>query len=293
MRFEIISGMSGAGKRTALKFLEDLGYFCVDNLPVALIEDFAQMVMSGSDPSITRTAIGIDIRNRQGLEMMEAALKNLKAAGYEYHILFLEASDDVLIRRFKETRRSHPLAGPGERLEDGIRTERKHLAFIKHQADNLIDTSMMLTRDLKKEIDAIYGEGRQYRNLFVSVLSFGFKYGIPTDADLVFDVRFLPNPYYDEKLRPLTGNDEAVKKFVMQYQQTRIFIDKLTDMLDFLMPHYVDEGKNKLVIAIGCTGGRHRSVVIANAVYDYLLGKEGYGCQIEHTDMVKEGSHKN
>lgn len=292
MRFEIITGMSGAGKRTVLKFLEDLDYFCVDNLPVALMAEFAQMVMNGNDPSIKNVALGIDIRNRRGLEMTENALKSMREAGCEYHILFLESSDDVLIRRFKETRRAHPLAKPAERLEESIKRERQQLAFLKKEADNIIDTSLLLTRELNAEIKKIYEDGEDYKNLYVSVFSFGFKYGVPTDADLVFDVRFLPNPYYDEKLRPLTGNDAPIRDFVMKYDETHIFIDKLTDMLDFLMPRYVEEGKNKLVIAIGCTGGRHRSVVIANAIYDYISKKEGYGCKLKHLDMVKDEAAK-
>ena len=263
MRIVIVTGISGAGKSTALKMLEDVGYFCVDNLPVPLLPKFMEMlILPGSE--YTKVALGIDIRSSQKFVQLQETLEKLREKGVKFEILFLDASDQALIKRYKETRRSHPLAGEG-RVDKGIDEERRRLVFLKQQADYIIDTSQMLTRELRAEIHKIFVENKNYKNLYVTILSFGFKYGIPGDADLVFDVRFLPNPYYITELRPMSGNDAPVRDYVMNSETARIFLDKLTDMVQFLIPNYVAEGKNQLVIAIGCTGGKHRSVTLANA----------------------------
>lgn len=291
MRFVIVTGLSGAGKSTALKVLEDKGYFCVDNLPVPLIEKFAQISLDGVCLEIQMVAIGVDIRNGQALGMLGNVLDNLKASGFQYEILFLDSKDDILIKRYKETRRTHPLSGQG-RVEDGIRLEREKIEFLKTQADYIIDTSYLLTRELKAELDHIFVGNKDFKNLFVSVVSFGFKYGIPADADLIFDVRFLPNPYYVDDLRILTGNDKDVYDFVMENDNAKEFLRKLVDMVQFLIPNYIAEGKNQLIIGIGCTGGKHRSVTLANALYNSLLGGDGYGLRIEHRDIEKDAVRK-
>ena len=262
MRFVIVTGMSGAGKSTTLKTLEDMGYFCVDNLPIQLIKRFAQIAY-GEDNDINDVAIGVDIRSGVYLKQLSECLAELKKSEYNYEILFLDSNDDVLIKRYKETRRNHPLARNG-RVEDGIKKERSQIAFLRKEADYIIDTTSLLTRELKAELDKIFIENAEYNNFIVTIVSFGFKYGIPTDADMVFDVRFLPNPYYDLELRPLTGNDEAIQNFVMQYDESKEFLNRTTDLLEFLIPNYIKEGKNGLVVGVGCTGGKHRSVTLAN-----------------------------
>jgi len=292
MKFVIVTGMSGAGKSTALKFLEDAEYFCVDNLPVMLIGKFAQISLDGANSEINRFAIGIDIRSGLALDRMEGVLREIDAIGIKYEILFLDASDDVLIKRYQETRRTHPLSGPEGRVEDGIALERKKLEFLKKKADYIIDTSHLLTRELKKEVERIFVRDQTFRNLYITILSFGFKYGIPTDSDLVFDVRFLPNPYYIESLRPLTGNDPEVINYLNGFPQTHEFIDKLDDLLKFLIPHYVEEGKHQLVISVGCTGGRHRSVMLANAIFEKLSENRDYGLKIVHRDLEKDTIRK-
>ena len=222
MRFVIVTGMSGAGKSTALKMLEDMGYFCVDNLPVPLIPKLAELlVVPGSE--MNKAALGVDIRSGESFKQLEAVLKELDAAGVQYEILYLESSDNVLIKRYKETRRFHPLSGGSGRVDEGILRERKKLDFLKKKADYLVDTSHMLTRELKKELSKIFVQNKEYKNLYIAVLSFGFKYGIPSDADLVFDVRFLPNPYYLEELRPLSGNDPEVRNYVMENEKAVFF----------------------------------------------------------------------
>lgn len=251
MRFVIVTGMSGAGKSTTLKTLEDAGYFCVDNLPIQLIMHFAQIAYDDEN-EIDNVAIGVDIRNGVYLEKLSACLLELKEQNYDYEILFLDSNDDVLIKRYKETRRNHPLARNG-RVAEGISEERNRIAFLRKDADYIIDTTSLLTRELKAELDKIFVQNAKYHNFIVSVVSFGFKYGIPRDADLVFDVRFLPNPYYKTELRPLTGNDEAIQEFVMQFDEAGKFMNKIIDLMEFLIPNYIKEGKNGLVIAIGCT----------------------------------------
>ena len=287
MRCVIVTGMSGAGKSTALKMLEDMGYFCVDNLPVPLIPKMAEL-LSVPGTEINKAALGVDIRSGQNFSELEKILKDLDQSGTRFEILYLESRDDVLIKRYKETRRFHPLSGKGGRVEEGIREERKRLKFLRERADYLIDSSHMLTRELRAELSKIFVENKEYKNLYISVLSFGFKYGIPADADLVFDVRFLPNPYYLEALRPKTGNDPEIQQFVLKAPEANIFLDKLEDMIRFLIPNYIREGKNQLVIAIGCTGGKHRSVTLTNAIYQRLKKNQKYGLRVEHRDIDKD-----
>lgn len=291
MRLVIVTGMSGAGKSTALKMLEDVGYFCVDNLPVPLIPKMAELwLASGTEAS--KAALGVDIRSGQSFEELQNVLKILDDMGMRYEILYLESVDQVLIKRYKETRRFHPLSGNSGRIDCGIHKEREKLAFLKERADYIIDTSHMLTRELKVELNKIFVENKEYKNLYISVISFGFKYGIPQDADLVFDVRFLPNPYYIEELRPKTGNDAEVREYVMKNQVAVEFLQKLVDMVEFLIPNYVQEGKTQLVIAVGCTGGKHRSVTLANRLFEVLSGHENYGVRIEHRDIGKDAITK-
>lgn len=290
MRFVVVTGMSGAGKSTALKMLEDMGYFCVDNLPIPLMPKFAEM-MSTPDAEIHKVALGIDIRGGQAFKGLEENLKLIDQSGVHYEILFLDAGDDVLVKRYKETRRQHPLGGAGH-LDRGIAKEREKIAFLKMQATYILDTSKMLTRELRLELEKIFVEGKDFKNLYITVMSFGFKYGIPQDADLVFDVRFLPNPYYIEDLRPKTGNDPEVRDYVMDSDKAVEFLDRLTQMIEFLIPNYILEGKNQLVVAIGCTGGKHRSVTLANALYQFLEPKENYGVRIEHRDIGKDAITK-
>ena len=285
MKLVIVTGMSGAGKTVALKMLEDIGFYCVDNLPISLVDKFVQLVSGGTD--IKKTALGLDIRSGEELENLDEILENWRGSDVDVQVLFLDANDAVLIKRYKETRRVHPLAGAG-RLENGIEKEREKLAFLKNEADYIIDTSMLLTRELRKELEKIFLQDARYKNMYVTVLSFGFKYGIPEDADLVFDVRFLPNPYYDEHLRPLTGQVQAVRDYVMRGTTAEIFLKKLYDMIDFLLPNYINEGKNQLVIAVGCTGGKHRSVTIARALYEHLEAAGEYGIRIDHRDIDKD-----
>ena len=288
MRFVIVTGMSGAGKSTALKMLEDMEYFCVDNLPVMLIEKFVQLLRDGGSGEIEKVAVGVDIRNGKALDELETVLENINFSGVGIEILFLDAENDVLVRRYKESRRNHPLA-VGSRVDDGIRKERDRLRFLKEYADYIIDTSKLLTRELKAELEKIFVENGSFKNLMVTVLSFGFKYGIPQDADLVFDVRFLPNPYYIEELRPLSGNDHPVSDYVMSFELAHEFSDKLEDLIRFLIPNYITEGKTQLVIAVGCTGGKHRSVTLANELYRRLGENEEYGIRVEHRDIEKDG----
>lgn len=290
MRFVIVTGMSGAGKSTALKMLEDMGYFCVDNLPILLMPRFAEMLAT-PDTEINKVALGIDIRSGQALGGLEAQLNQIDEAGIRYEILFLDAKDNVLVKRYKETRRQHPLGGAGH-IDVGIAKEREKIAFLKMRATYILDTSKMLTRELRAELTKIFVEGKEFKNLYISVMSFGFKYGIPQDADLVFDVRFLPNPYYIDGLKEKTGNDREVREYVMNNDRTRAFLEKLNDMTDFLLPNYILEGKNQLVIAVGCTGGKHRSVTLANALYEHVKQNESYGVRIEHRDIEKDAITK-
>ncbi len=289
MRFLIVSGMSGAGKITALKMLEDIGYFCVNNLPIELLRKFAEIAYD-KKIEVEDVAVGINIRSEEEVPQLTRALDVLAQKGYPYEILFLDANNETLIKRYKETRRSHPLVRDG-RVETGIIKERRLIDFIKKEAKYIIDTSELLTRELKIELEKIFLKNEPYSNFIITVLSFGFKYGIPTEADLVFDVRFLPNPYYDLELRPLTGNDKPIQDFVMNCEEAGTFLDKLEDMMQFLIPNYINEGKYSLVIAIGCTGGKHRSVTLANGIYERMKALP-YSVKCEHRDIEKDAITK-
>ncbi len=289
MRCLIVTGMSGAGKTTVLKLLEDRGFFCVDNLPVELLPTFEKLMLDRGDEG--QAAIGIDIRSGSGLETLEAYLKQSKdEQRMDMDILFLDASDEVLVKRFKETRRKHPLA-TGALMADGIAKEREALQFLRNVATHIIDTSQLLTRELKQAIDSIIIDRVEFDNIMISVVSFGFKFGIPLTADLVFDVRFLPNPFYIEELRLKTGNDAEVHDYVMSSRLAGEFLDQLEKMIVFLVPNYVTEGKNQLVIAIGCTGGKHRSITIARELARRLQRDRGYRVRLSHRDEAKNDNH--
>ena len=291
MRLVIVTGLSGAGKSTALKMLEDARYFCVDNLPIALVGKFVSLMSGSQEEDVQNAAIGIDARSGKALEELEVVLDKLKAEGNTFEILFLDAEDKVLVKRYKESRRSHPLALTG-RVDDGIRLERQKTEFLRKRADYIIDTTHLLTRELKKELNNIFVENGKFSNMMISVLSFGFKYGIPEDADLVFDVRFLPNPYYVDELRPQTGMDEGVFQYVMNTDTAREFATRLVDMVEFLIPNYAKEGKTSLVIGIGCTGGKHRSVTLARVLYEKLLETREFGVRLEHRDIGKDSVYR-
>ena len=285
MRIVIVTGMSGAGKSSVLKMLEDVGYFCVDNIPIALIPKF---ICLSADKHIEtfKVALGVDIRSGHALDGLDKILDEITEEGYDFEILYLDARTDVLVKRYKETRRNHPLSRQG-RVNNLIETERQMLHFLKERADYIIDTSTLLVRELKTEIDKIFVNNQEFKNFYITVVSFGFKYGIPSDADLVFDVRFLQNPFYIADLKPLTGNDKEVYDYVMNSSGAEEFMENLTDMIKFLIPRYREEGKNQLVIGIGCTGGKHRSVTIANALYNALNNLD-YGLKVEHRDIQKD-----
>lgn len=293
MRFVIVTGLSGAGKTHAIRSLEDLGYFCVDNLPPTLISKFAEACFQ-AEGKIDRIALVIDIRGGEFFHDLFDNLSKLENAGYKYEILFLDASDEVLVKRYKESRRKHPLAPQG-RVITGIELERLKLKQVRNRANNVIDTSNLTTRELREKITQIYEqEGQMETQLIVTVLSFGFKYGIPVDSDLVFDVRFLPNPFYIPDLKNFSGNDKQVSDYVLGFEETRVFIDKLSDMLEYLIPHYLKEGKRQLIVSIGCTGGRHRSVTIANSIYEKLKAAN-YNVNVDHRDInedVNKGGKK-
>lgn len=288
MKFVIVTGMSGAGKTTVLKFLEDIGFFCIDNLPPVLISKFSQLCFE-QDGSIDKVALGIDIRGGKLFGDLFKGLEDLKNDGYDYEILYLDASDSTLIKRYKETRRTHPLSRGGS-IETGIGKERAMLAEVRKKATYIIDTSSILTRDLREKISDIFKDNEKFDSLIIKVCSFGFKYGIPMDSDLVFDVRFLPNPYYIPELKELTGNDSPVSDYVMSFQESKAFLDKLDDMLEFLIPMYIKEGKNQLVISIGCTGGKHRSVTLTNELFKILDKK--HSVIINHNDIEKDSKTK-
>lgn len=279
MELVIVTGMSGAGKSTAMKMMEDMGYFCIDNLPIMMFEKFMEF-FNGSYMMEKKVALGMDVRSGEDLDDLSRLLDHLDTQEVDYEVLFLDAIDNVLVKRYKETRRIHPLAN-GERIEKGLEREREKVAFLRKRANYIIDTSNLLTRELKTELERIFIRDEGYENMMITILSFGFKYGIPSDSDMVLDVRFLPNPYYDVELRPKTGNDKEIQDFVMKYPEATQFIDKLEDMIRFLIPQYISEGKNQLVISIGCTGGKHRSVTLANELFHRLDGKDrDYGLKI-------------
>lgn len=282
MKFIIVTGMSGAGKSTAINFFEDMGFYCVDNLPPTLMPNFVELIYEQRQ-SYESVVLGIDIRGGILFDDLFLGLEALESQNHDYEIVFFDCSNDRLIQRYKETRRLHPLAR-NERIQEGIQKERQILAKVKAKAHYIIDTTHILPKDVRQVLHQMYAVKKQFNNLMITIIVFGFKYGIPIDADLVFDVRFAPNPYYDETLRPLTGNDEAIRTYVMGYEVTQTFVEKLKDMVTFLIPHYHQEGKNQLVIGIGCTGGKHRSVVIANELYRDL-SKKGNTVTIHYRDV--------
>ncbi|MBQ7507235.1 MAG: RNase adapter RapZ [Lachnospiraceae bacterium] len=287
MQFVILTGMSGAGKSTAMKMMEDIGFYCVDNLPIPLLKSFWELVSQGTNNELEKVAVGIDLRNGQPITELLDYQKRAEETGSPMEILFLDAEDEVLIKRYKETRRNHPLSGEA-RVEEGIRLERELLKELRSRADYILDTSQLLTRELKEELNRIFVDRRDYHNIYVTILSFGYKFGIPADSDLVFDVRFLPNPYYVEGLRDKTGLDKEIRDFVMQVEEAGQFMDQLERMLNFLIPHYISEGKSQLVVSIGCTGGKHRSVTIAEELYQRLLKDRKFGLKVEHRDIVRK-----
>ena len=284
MEFVILTGMSGAGKSQAIKVLEDINYYCMDNMPPALLPNFAELCKSSSK-EVDKVAVVADIRGGIFFKDLFNSLEILKNKGIKYSVLFLDASDEELVKRYKELRRPHPLSTTGT-IIDGIQDERMLLNEVKQKSDYIINTSNMKLGRLKEEILTIFLNGKIPHNLNISIMSFGYKYGLPQDSDLVFDVRFLPNPYYIEELKQFTGNDANVQEYVMGFDTTVTFIDKLMDMLNFLMPHYIKEGKSNLVISIGCTGGKHRSVTISNKLAD-ILSEENYRVMLTHRDVEK------
>ena len=289
MRFIIVTGLSGAGKSEATNAVEDMGYFCVDNLPPKLIKKFAE-VCKQSQGSIDKVALVMDIRGGIFFDDLFESLSELSREQFRYEILFLDTSDEVLVKRFKEKRRSHPLA-PGGRVITGIELERQKLREVKDKADVIIDTSKYAIKDLREEMARKFGDKEMpEKQMAITILSFGFKYGIPVDSDLVFDVRFIPNPFYIPELKPFSGNDEPVKNYVMDQIETQTFLEKANDMFEFLIPNYQKEGKRQLIISIGCTGGRHRSVAIANSIYE-TLHSNNHDVYVEHRD-IKEDVHK-
>ena len=289
MRFIIVPGLSGEGKSEATNALEDMGYFCVDNLPPKLIKKFAE-VCKQSQGSIDKVALVMDIRGGIFFDDLFESLSELSREQFKYEILFLDTSDEVLVKRFKEKRRSHPLA-PGGRVITGIELERQKLREVKDKADVIIDTSKYAIKDLREEMARKFGDKEMpEKQMAITILSFGFKYGIPVDSDLVFDVRFIPNPFYIPELKPFSGNDEPVKNYVMDQIETQTFLEKANDMFEFLIPNYQKEGKRQLIISIGCTGGRHRSVAIANSIYE-TLHSNNHDVYVEHRD-IKEDVHK-
>jgi UPF0042 nucleotide-binding protein len=286
IRFVIITGLSGAGKSYAIKCLEDLGYFCVDNLPTTLIPTFAELC-ANSSRGIQAIALGVDVREGEYLVNMAETIEELRSRGHRVDVLFLEASDETLVRRYHETRRRHPLAGEGNVL-DGIRAERKALAHLREIANRVIDTTSLTVHQLKDQMVHSYGpQAATGGGLTVSLVSFGFKHGVPYDADLVFDVRFLPNPHFVDRLRALDGRDPAVEEFVMSFSESRELLSRLEGLLKFLLPLYEREGKAYLTVAIGCTGGRHRSVMLVEALRSFLTGL-GLSPIVRHRDLDRE-----
>lgn len=283
MKFVIITGMSGAGKSQAMKILEDAGYYCMDNLPPALLAKFAELCIESTKP-MDKVAVVLDIRGGEFFNNFFHGLEELGEMNIEYKILFLNASDDVLIKRYKEHRRPHPLSQDG-RLSNGIKKEREMLSEIRTRADHILDTSDMRVATLRKEIANIFSKNYSDSNISVSISSFGFKYGILLDADLVFDVRFIPNPYYIPELKEHSGEEDVTKEYVFKWEQTENFIKKVIDLVEYLIPFYSTERKTHLVIGIGCTGGFHRSVAIANRIGE-ILESNGHIALVNHRDLV-------
>ena len=282
----IVTGMSGSGKNTAFRMLEDFGYFCVDNLPAKLIDKFMDLALDRPD-TMDRVVLGIDVRGGENIRSVMEVLEALFEKHLIFRMLFLDASDECLIRRYKESRRVHPLSESGRSMEKAIVLEREMLKPLRDRADYVIDTSLMLTRELQNRLYDIFINNAVYKNLNVTILSFGYKYGVPQEADMVLDARFLPNPYYEEHLRDLTGNDPPIRSYVLDNEEAGIFMKKAEDLLDFLIPAFIRSGKNQLVVAVGCTGGRHRSVSVANCLFEHLKTDDSYGSSLIHRDVDK------
>ncbi len=287
-RFVIVTGISGAGKTSSIKILEDIGFYCVDNLPVSLVSTFMRLILNSGDEQLSRVALGVDIRSGKNFDELPEIIDAMRSEDVPVDILFLEASEEVVLKRYKETRRYHPLTGRNGSITEGVAIERERLAGMRKHADYLLDTSHLLIRDLTKILRDIFTEGEEFNNMIITIMSFGFKFGIPEEADLVFDVRFLPNPYYVENLKKLSGNDTMVSDYVMNFDVSKTFLTQLHKMIRFLVPHYADEGKTRLMIAIGCTGGRHRSVTFANELYRLLQKDYDNGVHVEHRDLEKD-----
>jgi len=284
VRLVIITGMSGAGKTQVVRAMEDLGFFCVDNLPPMLIPKFAELCAQ-SDGRVNKIGLVVDIRGREFFDTLVQTLDELGKQGYRYEMLFLEASDETLIRRYKESRRRHPMV-PHGRISEGIARERERLDRVRERATHIIDTSELSTADLREKITSLFTSEIEIQRMSITVVSFGFKYGIPLDADMMFDVRFLPNPFYVESLRRKSGEVAEVGEYIWKWPVTQQFMQKVTDFTDFLVPNYIKEGKSHLIITIGCTGGMHRSVFIACKIYEDLK-KKGYKVNLDHRDIQK------
>ena len=290
MKFVILTGMSGAGKSTAIKMMEDIGYYCVDNLPIALLEKFVELSSLQENAELQKVAVGIDIRNGQALEEIRDVLARIKKKKVHYEILFLDAQDSVLVKRYKETRRKHPLDEKfSSCLHKAIAFEREQLNPLREVADYYVESSYLSTSQLKEEVKSLFLE-KNSDSMIIKIMSFGYKYGVSTESDLVFDVRCLPNPYYVKELRPMTGCDSSVREYVMGFEQSKKLLEKIKDLLDFLIPLYVHEGKSQLVISFGCTGGKHRSITFTELVADYL-SKQGLRVQKSHRDINKDISY--
>ncbi|MDR0381743.1 MAG: RNase adapter RapZ [Oscillospiraceae bacterium] len=285
MKFLVVSGLSGAGKSQVATLLEDMGYFCVDNMPVQLIPRFAELCMA-SEGKYDRVALVTDVRSNRSFDELFRALGELSELACGYQILFVEATPEIIMQRYKATRRRHPLAVDGQPMEDTVAHEFHMLEPVRSQADYIVNTSVMTTNQLRDHLRDLFSDGPQARVMVVMVGSFGFKYGVPRDSDLVFDVRFLPNPFHVYELRPLTGNDEEVFSYVNRFPETQEFFSLLKGLITFLLPQYIEEGKTSLVISIGCTGGRHRSVAIARMLYEYV-GEIGYRATLTHRDIAR------
>ncbi len=283
MKFVVVTGMSGAGKSTAMRILEDAGFFCVDNLPVQFIEKFYELAVKSKEER-DKIAVGIDVRSGSDLSMVDDVIDNINKEEKHCHILFMDASSETIVKRYKETRRLHPLTEEGS-IDEAIHTERQQLAFLKKKADYIINTDALIIKDVKAEIEKIFIEDKSFSNMYINVMSFGFKYGVPRDADLVFDVRFMPNPFYVEELKKKTGLDKEVNDYVMNSAESVEFVKKLNDMIEFLIPNYIKEGKTQLVIAVGCTGGKHRSITVAKQLYERLKTIEEYGVKLTNRDI--------
>ena len=283
MELLIVTGLSGAGKSQAASFLEDVGFYRADNIPVELIPQFGRLCMNGGE-RYRRVVLVTDIRACASFSQLFDALTELDAMGMKYTIVFADCDTEVIINRYKETRRKHPLATPGETLYHTVERERKLLEPVRQRADAVVDSSALSTAKLRGEILSLVEGGLRERAMTVTVQAFGFKYGLPMDADLVFDVRFLPNPHYIPELRPQTGLDAAVRDFVFSYEQTRAFTEKVKELLSITLPAYVEEGKSSLVIAVGCTGGRHRSVAVARELNSFIASL-GYATDVSYRDL--------